>query len=161
MQAWLLQARAWADDPCLAAAQMAQRPSNKRTAAAAHLGDLRLHPAVGQVREACVADHVACIASPGSGVPLVRQGQLRERLFVCTSASLLIMMSCTGASRRPAPGRPWRSDCPAAAAPGRCRRPRCCWTPAACSSAVLLMVSVLPVIPVAELSAPLNAQRAA
>ena len=46
-----------------------------------------------------------------------------ERLFVCT-----------GASRRPAPGRPWRSGCPAAAAPARCRRPRCCWKSAACSS---------------------------
>ena len=31
MQAWLLEKpTAWADDPCLAAAQMAQRPSTKR-----------------------------------------------------------------------------------------------------------------------------------
>ena len=44
------------------------------------LGDLRLHPAVGQVREARVADHVARVARDheAAGVPLVRgQGQLR------------------------------------------------------------------------------------
>ena len=34
----------------------------------------------------------------------------------------------------PAPERPWRSGCPAAAAPARCRRPCCCWKSAACSS---------------------------
>ena len=44
------------------------------------LGNLRLHPAVGQVREARVADHVARVARDheAAGVPLVRgQGQLR------------------------------------------------------------------------------------
>ena len=44
------------------------------------LGNLRLHPAVGQVREARVADHVARVACnhQAAGVPLVRgQGQLR------------------------------------------------------------------------------------
>ena len=43
------------------------------------LGNLRLHPAVGQVREARVADHVARVARDheAAGVPLVRgQGQL-------------------------------------------------------------------------------------
>ena len=45
------------------------------------LGNLRLHPAVGQVREARVADHVAHVAHDheAAGVPLVRgQGQLRR-----------------------------------------------------------------------------------
>ena len=45
------------------------------------LGDLRLHPAVRQVREARVADHVARVARDheAAGVPLVRgQGQLRR-----------------------------------------------------------------------------------
>ena len=45
------------------------------------LGNLRLHPAVGQVREARVADHVARVACnrQAAGVPLVRgQGQLRR-----------------------------------------------------------------------------------
>ena len=45
------------------------------------LGNLRLHPAVGQVREARVADHVARVARDheAAGVPLVRgQGQLRR-----------------------------------------------------------------------------------
>ena len=44
------------------------------------LGNLRLHPAVGQVREARVAGHVARVACnhQAAGVPLVRgQGQLR------------------------------------------------------------------------------------
>ena len=43
------------------------------------LGNLRLHPAVGQVREARVADHVVRVARDheAAGVPLVRgQGQL-------------------------------------------------------------------------------------
>ena len=46
------------------------------------LGNLRLHPAVGQVREARVADHVARVARnhEAAGVPLVRgQGQLRRK----------------------------------------------------------------------------------
>ena len=45
------------------------------------LGNLRLHPAVRQVREARVADHVARVARDheAAGVPLVRgQGQLRR-----------------------------------------------------------------------------------
>ena len=45
------------------------------------LGNLRLHPAVGQVREARVADHVARVACnhQAAGVPLVRgQGHLRR-----------------------------------------------------------------------------------
>ena len=47
-----------------------------------HVGlrHLRLHPAVRQIREACVADHVARVACDhqAAGVPLVRgQGQLR------------------------------------------------------------------------------------
>ena len=45
------------------------------------LGNLRLHPAVRQVREARVADHVARVAGDheAAGVPLVRgQGQLRR-----------------------------------------------------------------------------------
>ena len=45
------------------------------------LGNPRLHPAVGQVREARVADHVARVARDheAAGVPLVRgQGQLRR-----------------------------------------------------------------------------------
>ena len=43
--------------------------------------------------------------------------------------------SCVESSpHRPAPERPWRSGCLAAAAPARCRRPRCCWRSAACSS---------------------------
>ena len=44
------------------------------------LGHLRLHPAVRQIREARVADHVARVARDhkAAGVPLVRgQGQLR------------------------------------------------------------------------------------
>ena len=53
------------------------------------LGDLRLHPAVGQVREARVADHVG---QPGFLWFVVRDSCV-ERLFVCTSASSLIMMS--------------------------------------------------------------------
>ena len=46
------------------------------------LGDLRLHPAIGQVREARVADHVARVARDhqAAGVPLVR-GQ-HQRLIV-------------------------------------------------------------------------------
>ena len=53
------------------------------------LGNLRLHPAVGQVREARVADHVARVARDhqAAGVPLVRQlrGEalrLHQRLVV-------------------------------------------------------------------------------
>ena len=45
------------------------------------LGHLRLHPAVRQIREARVADHVARVACDheAAGVPLVRgQGQLRR-----------------------------------------------------------------------------------
>ena len=45
------------------------------------LGNLRLHPAIGQVREARVADHVARVARDheAAGVPLVRgQEQLRQ-----------------------------------------------------------------------------------
>ena len=45
------------------------------------LGHLRLHPAVRQVGEACVADHAARVACnhEAAGVPLVRgQGQLRQ-----------------------------------------------------------------------------------
>ena len=97
------------------------------------LGNLRLHPAVGQVREARVADHVARVARDhqAAGVSLfaVRDSCV-ERLFVCTNALSLIMISLQPS----APGRLSRSGCPAAAALGRCQGPRCCWTLAACSS---------------------------
>ena len=59
------------------------------------LGHLRLRPAV-RIREARVADHVARVARDheAAGAFLVRgQGQCVERLFVCTSASSLIMIS--------------------------------------------------------------------
>ena len=52
------------------------------------LGNLRLHPAVRQVREACVADHVARVACnhEAAGVPLVcGQGQLRRELIMMSS----------------------------------------------------------------------------
>ena len=57
-----------------------------------------------------------------------------ERLFLCTSASSLIMMSshwCAPPSRSRKTLALWL---PTAAAPGRCRGPRCCWTLAACFS---------------------------
>ena len=88
------------------------------------LGHLRLHPAVRQVGEACVADHIAHVAGDrqAAGVPLVRgQGQLcREALRL---HQRLVVDHDELALVRP----PVRSGCPAAAAPGRCWRPRCCW----------------------------------
>ena len=57
---------------------------------------LAIYPAVGQVREARVADHVARVPAitrqPGFLWFVVRDSCV-ERLFVCTSALLLIMMS--------------------------------------------------------------------
>ena len=95
------------------------------------LGNLRLHPAVRQVREARVADHVARVARDheAAGVPLVRgQGQLRgealrlhQRLVVDHDELALVR-----------PAVPLQEDPRALAV--RCRGPRCCWTLAACSS---------------------------
>ena len=53
------------------------------------LGNLRLHPAIGQVREACVADHVARVARNHKVLWFVVRDSCVERL---TSALLLIMM---------------------------------------------------------------------
>ena len=56
------------------------------------LGHLRLHPAVRQIREARVADHVARVACDheAAGVPLVRvQGQLR-REALCLHQRLVV-----------------------------------------------------------------------
>ena len=61
-----------------------------------------------------------------------------ERLFVCTSASWLIMMSSHWCVPPSCSRKTLRSGCPAAAAPGRCRRPRCCWKSAACSARPVL-----------------------
>ena len=72
------------------------------------LGHLRLHPAVRQIREACVADHVARVAHDheAAGVPLVRgQGQLRgealrlhQRLVVCSRKTLALWLPSSRSS---------------------------------------------------------------
>ena len=72
--------------------------------------------------EACVADHVTHVARD--------HRQPGFLWFVVVDHNKL-----AGASRHPAPGRPSRSNCLAAAL-GRCRGPRCCWTPSPPSSSL-------------------------
>ena len=93
------------------------------------LGHLRLHPAVRQifVLQTTLPVLPAIRRQPGFLWFVVRDSGV-ERLFVCTRASSLIMMSshwCVPPSR----SRKTLALClPTAAALGRCRRPRCCWT---------------------------------
>ena len=101
------------------------------------LGDLRLHPAVGQVREARVADHVARVACnhQAAGVPLVRgQGQLRREALRLHQH--LVVDHDQLALVRPAVFRKTRALwLPSSRSSGPLSGgPRCCWTLAACSS---------------------------
>ena len=96
------------------------------------LGHLRLHPAVRQIREACVADHVARVARDHKAAWFVVKDSCVETLRL--QQSLVVDHDELALVR---PTVPLQED-PGAlvaqqAAPGRCWRRRCCWTPAACS----------------------------
>ena len=160
-----------------------------------HVGlrHLRLHPAVRQIREARVADHVARVARDheAAGVPLVRgQGQLRgealrlhQRLVVDHHKFALVRPAVSlqedpralvaqQPQLRAAVGGPAEAapvmvsvapvSAPVAAKLAAVAAPEAVSVPVDTSPtvvkfpalAVLLMVSVLPVLPVAELSRP-------